>query len=262
MHIPINELILGSENQEKLKLILLKAEEAFSTWEAIWSKFISAPLTEEVLGKIIKLDDIQYFTSGGYPSAERQRICFARNSGKVSLEDINIPIKGIRLEGNFLFERAEKSDFKYSLNKLQIPSDEIGDILLTRDRGAQILCTPETSRKLTGKKIVVRGVEVNCEALEIHQLNLPSSRLAKKIKSVEASTRLDAIASAGFGLSRSKIVKHIKEGRLRVNWKTIKQTSTRLEKGDKIHLENKGSLQVLNIEFTQKERWRVELLRE
>ena len=79
---------------------------------------------------------------------------------------------------------------------------------------------------------------------------------------MEASKRIDAIASAGFGLSRAKITNQIKEGRLRLNWKTMTQSSRSVGVGDRIQLEGKGSIEVLNIELTKRERWRVELLRQ
>ncbi len=44
----------------------------------------------------------------------------------------------------------------------------------------------------------------------------------KEITTVEASMRLDAIASAGFGMSRSKMVDAIAAGDVRVNWKEVR----------------------------------------
>ncbi len=49
-------------------------------------------------------------------------------------------------------------------------------------------------------------------------MEIPFKRPEKIINTVEASTRVDAIASAGFGLSRSKITTQIKQGYLRLNW--------------------------------------------
>jgi RNA-binding protein YlmH len=82
------------------------------------------------------------------------------------------------------------------------------------------------------------------------------------LSSVEASCRLDAIASAGFGISRSKVVKQIKEGRLRLNWEPIRLASRDLKVGDRLQLQDRGSIEVMNIERTKRERWRVEILRQ
>ena len=92
-------------------------------------------------------------------------------------------------------------------------------------------------------------------------MEIPFNRPEKVINTVEASTRIAAIASAGFGLSRSKVIKKIKEGCLRLNWALNEQPSKSVNIGDLIHLEKKGSLKILNIDKTKKERWRIKLLR-
>ncbi len=108
---------------------------------------------------------------------------------------------------------------------------------------------------------MIREVKISCESLAIKELKLPVQRLEKRFSTVEASKRIDAIASAGFGISRAKIVNQIKAGQLRLNWDQMKQASRELVVGDRIQLENKGSLEVLSIAITKRQRWRVELLR-
>ena len=108
----------------------------------------------------------------------------------------------------------------------------------------------------------LRDVEIAIEALSITNLEIPFSRPEKVINTVEASTRIDAIASAGFGLSRSKVTNQIKQGCLRLNWELNYQPSKSVNIGDLIHLEKKGSLKILNIDTTKKERWRIKLLRQ
>ena len=107
----------------------------------------------------------------------------------------------------------------------------------------------------------LREVELVIEALDIHEMEIPFKRSEKIINTVEASTRIDAIASAGFGLSRSKITTQIKQGCLRINWTLNDQPSKSVNIGDLIHLEKKGSLKILSIDKTKKERWRIKLLR-
>ncbi len=262
MELPIKELLTGSNNKKELENLLQQANLAFVSWNNLWTDFVDAPLQEEISEKLQGLNDINCYLDGGYRSAERKRICFARFSEYTSSNRDSAPIKGLNIEGNFLFDRATKKDFIQAIKSLGVSTNELGDLWIVRDRGAQILCKPETSLKLNGKKSLVRDVEIHYEALEISQLNLPNTRIPKRIKTVEASTRIDAIASAGFGISRGKIVKLIKEEHLRLNWIPIKQSSRPVKKGDRIQLENKGALKILEIQPTKKDRWRVELLRE
>ncbi len=261
INLPINELLKGSQNKQELKSLLRQAELGVNSWEPIFSNFISAPLREEFFEKIKLIDDVYCLSNGGYVGAERQRISFEKKSEIRLKEKILPPIKAINIEGNFLFDRAEKNDFINSINALGASYETLGDLWLIRDRGAQLICTPDTAIQLDGKHGLVRGVEIIFENIEINQLNLPFQRQPKKFSSVEASTRLDAIASAGFGISRSKIVNHIKSGNLRLNWLPIRQSSKSVTTGDRIQLEGKGSIELLKIEKTKRERWRVEMLR-
>ena len=83
----------------------------------------------------------------------------------------------------------------------------------------------------------------------------------KLVNTVEASTRLDAIASAGFRVSRTKIIERIENGMLRLNGSKVNKPTINLKIGDKLELENKGFIEILNLEITKRERWKVKLLR-
>ena len=107
----------------------------------------------------------------------------------------------------------------------------------------------------------MRDVDIRCEVLAIEVLHLPAQRTPRTMQTVEASCRIDAIASAGFGLSRAKIVGHIKGGQLRMNWHDVRQASRELAVGDRLQLQDRGVLEVLSLTRTKRERWRVELRR-
>ena len=60
----------------------------------------------------------------------------------------------------------------------------------------------------------VRSVPVHTTHIELSELAVREVKV-QEMKSVEASLRLDAIASAGFRTSRSKIVDMVKAGDIR-----------------------------------------------
>ena len=262
MHLPQEKILFNSPFKKELETLLCYAEEALNERKPIWAPFISAQVVEEVKNKFNNLNDIQYKFDGGFPSAERQRVCFIRADQDLYSNNSIIPIKGIYIKGNFLFDQANRNDFREVLFQLDALSDDIGDIWLVRDRGAQAICSKKCADSMNEKIGKLREVEIEIKALSINEMEIPYKRKAKTIKTVEASTRVDAIASAGFGLSRSKVTNLIKEGSLRLNWKINSQTSKSVKVGDLVHLESKGSLKILNIEKTKKERWRIELLRQ
>jgi len=262
MHLPKEKIILNSPFKKELEDLLEYAEKALNEREQIWSPFVSAQLVEEVKNKFNNLNDICVFFEGGFPGAERKRICFLRSDEGIKSPSSNIPIKGIYLKGNFLFDRAKQNEFRDILHELNAEAGEIGDIWLIRDRGAQAICTQQCADLMNKKVGKLREVEMAISALDINEMEIPFKRAEKIINTVEASKRVDAIASAGFGLSRSKITNQIKKGCLRLNWKMNNQPSKSVKIGDLIHLDEKGSLKILNIEKTKKERWRIKLLRQ
>ena len=262
MRLPKEKILFKSPFRKELETLLPFAERALSKRVATWSPFLSAQLIEEVKNKFNNLNDISLLFEGGFPRAERKRICFLRPEEEINPPSINIPIKGLYIKGNFLFDRAKQSDFRDVLHELHPQADEIGDIWLIRDRGAQAICSEKYADSINQKNGKLREVEISIQALDLHEMEIPFNRPEKVINTVEASTRIDAIASAGFGLSRSKITTQIKQGCLRLNWVLNDQPSKSVNIGDLVHLEKKGSLKILNIDKTKKERWRIKLLRQ
>ena len=48
---------------------------------------------------------------------------------------------------------------------------------------------------------------------------------------------------------------------LRLNGNKVKKPTINLKIGDKLELDNKGFIEILNLEITKRERWKVKLLR-
>ena len=235
-----------------------QAETVLRTWQPSWSPFLSGPELEDSR-RLESLTELRLVRDGGRPGTERCRLQLSRSDQELQPE--LTPISGLRLEGNFLFDRAEPEDMRQALIDLGVTADGIGDLWLRGDRGAQAVCTPDAADHLNGQTGRVREVTLTLEAVSIDSLQWPAQRLPKRFISVEASRRLDAIASAGFGLSRSKVTRQIREGRLRLNWHPVRQASRDLKVGDRLQLQDRGSIEVLNLELTKRDRWRVEMLR-
>jgi photosystem II S4 domain protein len=254
------ELLTGADDPAGLRQLIQLADQVVRTWQPTWSPFLEARLQEEALARLNNLSEIGWHRDGGYPGAERCRfLCHRRDQ----MEDAHAsaPVQGLLIEGNFLFDPLSPDDIRNALQDLGAAPDQIGDLWVRGDRGGQGLCTPESAAKLHEQRGRVRDVEIRCEALPIEALHLPAQRTPRILQTVEASCRIDAIASAGFGLSRAKIVSHIKAGRLRMNWHDVRQASRDVGVGDRLQLQDRGTLEVLSLTRTKRERWRVELRR-
>ena len=152
MHLPKEKILLNSPFRKELEILIKYAEQALTQREPIWTPFLSARLVEEVENKFNNLNDITCIYEGGFPRAERKKICFISSREEHNTTYSDIPIKGIYLKGNFLFDRAKQSDFRNVLHEFDAKEDEIGDIWLIRDRGAQAICSEKCADLLHIKR--------------------------------------------------------------------------------------------------------------
>ena len=128
------------------------------------------------------------------------------------------------------------------------------------DRGAQALVVPEMVDFLAMSLTQVRSVPVKTQPIDLAELKVREPK-KKEMTTVEASMRLDAIASAGFGMSRSKMADLITGGDVRVNWRDVTQASYQVKAGDLVAVRGKGRLEIGEVAVTKKDRYRIQLTR-
>lgn len=256
--LPREDILSKVENREEIARVLDKAEEALKTWEFAVTDFLSPPVLIEVQEVFKKLTEIQFLWWGGYPQAERNRVGIFRE--EISSENSQIPLVALDIAGNFLFDPATHRDFLGAILGTGIVREKIGDIIVLGERGAQVIVVPEIAGFLESSLVQVRSVPVKTQAIDFSELKVRSPK-KKELTTVEASLRLDAIASFGFKMSRSKMADAIKNGDVRVNWKEVTQASHNLNSGDLVSFRGKGRLEVGEINVTKKERYRINLTR-
>ncbi len=261
MKLPKEDLLKGCFDRVGMEELIDLADAVLRTKQPRWCSFISGRLKEEAMERMQVLTSLQIHSDGGYPGAERQMLLFQHNENEDVELQKTLPIKGLKVEGNFLFDQPSAEDIRTSLLSMGVESNGIGDIWIKGDRGANVLCKSESSNVLNGLKGKLREVAFHCEQVNLDELQLPLQRRVRDITTIEASCRIDAVASAGFGVSRAKITKQIKGGFLRLNWETISQPSRILEPGDRIHLKNRGTIEIISTDLTKRNRWRIQLIR-
>ncbi|MBD2310181.1 photosystem II S4 domain protein [Desertifilum sp. FACHB-1129] len=256
--LPREELLKGAENRDELARIVDLANQAIKTWEVVCTDFLAPPAIAEAHTILGRLTEIHLLAWGGYPQAERQRLAIARS--EVPLDASQVPVMALDIAGNFLFDTATHRDFLGSMLGTGLVREKTGDIIVLGERGAQAIVVPELVDFLEMSLTQVRSVPVKTTRIELSELKIREPK-KKELTTVEASLRLDAIASAGFGMSRSKMVELIDAGDVRVNWKEITQASSLVKSGDLIAIRGKGRLEVGEVAITKKERYRVQLTR-
>ena len=261
--IDFKEFLIDSPHKREIKQLITISNLAFKYWETYWTDFIPSYIYKEILKDFHNLNDLSYLAYGGYKNADRAKIACFRKSIYKNDEEIKkaFPLKGIDIRGNFLFDNATQEDFRNLIKDSFINKDKIGDIWTIGDRGAQGVIDKNELESISQNKYFLRDVEVEVKIIPLEELKFPIERVEKHITTVEASQRLDAIASAGFRISRSKINDRIKNGLMKINGFKVYKPTLFTKKGDIIQLENKGLVEILSMEKTKRDRWKIKLIK-
>jgi RNA-binding protein YlmH len=167
----------------------------------------------------------------------------------------------LEVSGNFLFDPATSAEIREGLLQAGASPGELGDLWLRGDRGAQGVISEDLAAWLDGCLAQVRSVEVRFEVRPLVELQCPPQRLPRTVQTVEASLRVDALASAGFGVSRTRMGTLIRQGALRLDWNPVTSPSLLLTPGQCLQLEGRGELEITEATPTLRGRWRVAMVR-
>ncbi|KAK9152784.1 hypothetical protein Sjap_000264 [Stephania japonica] len=248
---------VGDKNTvEAVKRILEMARRASSRREVLHTDFITPPILQESMMALEKLANVKAVAVGGYPQAERCRLSVGHSEVMTTNPDI---VAAMSISGNFGFQSCSHGDFLGAILGTGITREKLGDIILQGDKGAQILVDPELVNFLITSLDKVGNVTVSCSKIPLLALEYEPPR-TKSSKAVEASLRVDALASAGFKISRSKLVDLISNGDVRVNWAPVTKNGTTLKTGDIVSVSGKGRLKIGEINTTRKGKFAVELI--
>lgn len=242
---------------EDVKNILDMARRAASRREVLHTNFLTPPVLRDSMIALEKLAEVKAVAQGGYPQAERCRISVGHPEVLASDPDI---VSALSIKGNFGFQPCSHGDFLGAILGTGIVRDKLGDILLQGDKGAQVLIVPELVDFIISTLDQVGNVSVTCSKIPLLALEYEPPR-TKSFKTIEASLRVDALASAGFKISRSKLVNMISSGDVRVNWTPITKNGTTLKTGDLVSVSGQGRLKIGEINTTKKGKYAVELIR-
>ncbi|XP_057857283.1 uncharacterized protein LOC131066525 isoform X2 [Cryptomeria japonica] len=231
------EAFKGTDKNDviEIKRLLEQARKAVTTREIFHSDFLTPPVVEDVVLALKKLSIIEVVVQGGYPEAERCRLSVG-HTDFISSEPC--AVAALSISGNFTFDPASHGDFLGAVLTTGIKREK--DM-----KGAQVIVVPELVDYLVSTVTQVRNVPVSCLPIPLLALEVQPPR-TKVLKSVEASLRVDAIASAGFRISRNKIASLISGGDVRVNWNEISKNGTTLKTGDIISIKGKGRVKASN----------------
>eukprot|EP01025_Chloroclados_australasicus_P033017 TRINITY_DN3353_c0_g1_i1.p1 TRINITY_DN3353_c0_g1~~TRINITY_DN3353_c0_g1_i1.p1 ORF type:complete len:337 (+),score=22.40 TRINITY_DN3353_c0_g1_i1:73-1011(+) len=260
-----DDLLKGvpQDTRAVVQQVLYKGLNAAENWTTVATDFLSPPECQDALMVLKKLTDVGALNWGGYPQAERQQIFVGREDIIDGLSDENFQdifdnMVVVEVRGNFMFDAANHRDFLGACLGCGIDRSKIGDVLVQGERGAQIIMTSDISRFIQAELTMVRSVPVYLSVLRWNELIVPEVR-SKDITCVEHSKRLDAIASAGFRVSRSAMTDLIKGGDVKLNWRQVEKPSVEIDIGDVISCRGKGKMNVISIQQNKKGKFVVQV---
>lgn len=232
------------EDQLMAGYILDKIEMVIKRKSNEASNFLNPYQTEIAVELAKQIYEVNYLIDGGYKGAERKRIVVFPEY--LFPDHIESRVSILKLAGNFKFQPVSHRDFLGSLMALGIKREMIGDILIIDD-AAQVMIADEMKDFVLLKLKSVHQVPVEISEIDSDDLIIPPDR-TKDILTTVASMRLDAVASAGFGDSRSKMTREIKSEKVKLNWKTELNPAQQVEVEDLISIRGRGRVKVASRE--------------
>ncbi|EIE22759.1 photosystem II S4 domain protein [Coccomyxa subellipsoidea C-169] len=259
---------VNPQHRDDVARVVEQAQRAASMWTTICTDFHPPPVVADAMNAMKQLAGVAALSFGGYAQAERTRIFLGQEDiiealkadpQQVSCKAQAEGVAALRVQGNFMFDAATHRDFLGAILGTGIERSKVGDIILVGETGAQILVAEELLDHFELNLTQVRSVPVVSRRMELAELSVRPAK-TETVRSVEASLRLDAVASAGFRISRAKAADLIKQGDVRVNWIQAKGSSL-VKEGDVISCSGKGRIEIISTSLTKKDRHAVEMTR-
>lgn len=173
---------------------------------------------------------------GGYEEAQRKLCVFLPDWMEWESYD-ETPVTALRAEwyrGDSLTHR----DLLGALMGQGIKRETVGDILVG-ENSCDLLVLTEMAPFLLQNWVSAGRTKLSLRQVPLSQLHIPAQAV-RRIHDTVASLRLDAVAAAGFSVSRAKMAEYIRAGRVAVNWQATERTDFPVQAGDVISCRGLG----------------------
>ncbi|MEG6585969.1 YlmH family RNA-binding protein [Dendrosporobacter sp. 1207_IL3150] len=203
---------------------------------------------------IAHYDRLQLITNGGYLGAERQKAAFVH---KDFLGKEEFMISALLVSWDSRYYHISHRDILGAFMGLGIKRETIGDIIMLGD-SSQIVVDSSMASYIMQNLTSVGSATVTIKEISLDEIR-PREEKIKEIRTTVASLRVDVIAAAGFGVSRSKMADEIVADKVKINWQQAKSSSHLIKEGDVISMRGRGRIEVSEI-FGQTKKGRISIL--
>jgi len=232
----------GSEGAETAVRLVDLAEQVMRNQKFKLSDFLD-PFGIEIAETVAaNYPGLQVNFDGGYLGAERQRaaLVHAEFMGQPFF-DIDV----VKASWNEQFYHLSHRDVLGALMGLGIKREQLGDLLISAGN-VRILTEKAMAQFLLQNFSKIGSANVSC-AMDTLEAIVPREERCKEISSTVASLRVDSIAAAGFGFSRSRAAADIAADKLKLNWQSVKNASQLVKEGDILSMRGRGRLEIAEV---------------
>lgn len=163
--------------------------------------------------------EVSYTAFGGNDECERKLFVIY----PIYIEDVDCPLKLLRLHSNFKFEKISHRDCLGALMSIGLTRQKIGDIHLHKDE-VDIVIEEDTSNYMVSNISSIKNCSVKAQILPIEDLRISKPDILQKNYSL-SSTRLDNLIAEAFNLSRNSASSIIKSKKVKVNYEPVETPS-------------------------------------
>ena len=179
-------------------------------------------------------EGIRLESDGGFANAERSRIAFVAEDF-YSTPDFGLVCYLVSWDKRYY--TLGHRDILGAFMGMGCEREIMGDIVLVPE-GASNLCQ-------------IGAAHVSLQQIGREELKEKEEKV-KIISATVAALRLDAVAAAGYGISRSRMAEEIKSQNVKLNWKEAKSASQTVAEGDVMSFRGRGRVELSEIRGTTK----------
>ena len=156
---------------------------------------------------------LELLSNGGYSGAERVKAIFVNEEFR-GIPDLAVEVLAAKWDERYY--SLTHRDVLGALMGLGIKREIVGDIIMCGN-GCQIIVDASLADFVMQDFKMIGAAPVVLAHMSLSDI-APREEKIKAIKTTVASLRLDVVAAAGFGTSRTTMSDEIGVGKLKVNW--------------------------------------------
>ncbi len=185
---------------------------------------------------------VRLVADGGYQGAERVKAAFVEEEFRGT---VDFDLTALAATVDVRYYSISHRDVLGAVLALGVKREVVGDIIMG-GRGCQIVCDATMAAFIKDNLTKIGPAPVELAVIPLSDI-APREEKVKEIRATVASLRLDTVAAAGFGTSRSQMTEEIEAAKVKLNWQDAKGPSQPVKAGDIISMRGRGRVEVVEI---------------